>query len=1332
MSFSSKMRFVVDLLMPTAGSNAPSARRRSSFTLRSSFWAFSVVLTAICGSLTADDKPTVALLGGDAVAGWRSNGHEFWKKEFPVSSLNTVNLAMPGEMPKQTLQKLSDGILDSVKPRIIIYMPTASDPASGKGVLDDVLAIRSVLRMFARLHPEAAVIYCPVAPRGNTVDSPVRIHLDLVNQSVGCYIYRMTQGVPRPKIVTCNFNSLLLDRDGRLSKTMLETYGRLSPRAYGIWSVALKPYVDYALSPNAPLPRSTAPRTPVAFETKVTPQFAQISKGWLASGFSAANAKKGTFVPDERLAEKRREFLANRSRHYNLIMVGDSITHLFETGRGRDEWKKLTAGRRVLNLGFGGNTVRNALWNLKYGGFLDGVTVDAVSVMIGTNNRGESPEFVFDAIKEIVRVIQKKQPKAKVLLHPMLPRVSPKHSALRAKNDKTNAMLKKLADGKRVVLVDLNPLYENASPEKLKDLLPDGTHPGAEGYRMWREKLEKLLPPASETSGPAEDLCSLRLRMAPNGDSGVFLPTETPSFSFSISNSTVRAKMFEAEFRVEDYFGATVSKETLRREIFAGGCLEQRMECAKARLPGFYCVSVKWKCGGASGMEECSFVKVAELPSRPDRMFGISSFAKDEARLYAKLGVGTKAIYLDWRAHEDGHGNLSLEKTAAYVKSLREKGITVVGHFPAVSDSATPRRYLKRKAGKKDDPISDPKAMYAGMQSFVEAVVNRFRGDIHEWSAVAEINLLAGRAPYCRQRYIDVVKLISKSIRKTDPSAEILALGCSGADGREKPRFRFLQGMLPELTDNIDGFGIDQYTAGQKYGVGFTSLDTEQSELREIMTVALDIAKKNGGKIVAIDEKGPAIVRSTRLSSPEGRRMANMVARDFIILKTLPEVRHWLYFRPRNWNPKSVVDWGMWECENPRQTVSAYASTARLMAHAAFAGEKPLHKSIVCWKFKNSEGPFATIWYNGSTPLKFKLPDDAKVSVRDVQGNPVNLSGKELMLSDAPLYLYSSSMRELDRVLDGARYQAADLEGAVDVVDSGHMALLLRNVSGKPLTATVVAADFDPPVDAALLPRNPISIAADCVGRVEIAALPKKSSFTVETSNSATTKIEGKFSLYSLRKIGGWNDIGMANEIVLEDPALQMPGYGDLKSNGLYEGVDDLSVRARFGYDDDSFYMEVRVKDDIHFNDKAPARCFVGDCVQYGFDTLRNATFDALSGRNGWGEDDYRFTSALADGKPVTYCYGAAACNRNRMDRREFTAPSVTRDERTKVTTYRVKIPFADLAPLKPEKGRVFGFSFLAFDKDGERIAAYRIESTQGLAGNTNPAEFLAFVFETE
>ena len=92
MSFSSIMRFVVDLLMPTVGSNAPSAKRRSSSTLRSSFWAFAVVLTTICGSLTADDKPTAVLLGGDAVAGWRSNGREVWKKDFSSTNIFRYNI----------------------------------------------------------------------------------------------------------------------------------------------------------------------------------------------------------------------------------------------------------------------------------------------------------------------------------------------------------------------------------------------------------------------------------------------------------------------------------------------------------------------------------------------------------------------------------------------------------------------------------------------------------------------------------------------------------------------------------------------------------------------------------------------------------------------------------------------------------------------------------------------------------------------------------------------------------------------------------------------------------------------------------------------------------------------------------------------------------------------------------------------------------------------------------------------------------------------------------------------------------------------------------------
>jgi hypothetical protein len=82
------------------------------------------------------------------------------------------------------------------------------------------------------------------------------------------------------------------------------------------------------------------------------------------------------------------------------------------------------------------------------------------------------------------------------------------------------------------------------------------------------------------------------------------------------------------------------------------------------------------------------------------------------------------------------------------------------------------------------------------------------------------------------------------------------------------------------------------------------------------------------------------------------------------------------------------------------------------------------------------------------------------------------------------------------------------------------------------------------------------------------------------------------------------------------------------------------------------------------------------------------------------------------------------------MCRKEYLRPEVVRCEKTKTTVYRCSIPFSDLAPLKPESGRVFGFSFLAFDKDGERNGVYRIECTAGLAGSTATGEFTPFVFD--
>ena len=496
-----------------------------------------------------------------------------------------------------------------------------------------------------------------------------------------------------------------------------------------------------------------------------------------------------------------------------------------------------------------------------------------------------------------------------------------------------------------------------------------------------------------------------------------------------------------------------------------------------------------------------------------------------------------------------------------------------------------------------------------------------------------------------------------------------------------------------------------------------------------MMLTALKIARDNGKHALSIEEKGPSIIRKTPLDSPLGIRMANMVARDFIILKTVPEVRHWLYFRPDNWSKSSIVDWGMWERENPRQVVSAYSATARMMAHASFIKEKVLCDDIPCWLFKKDGKFFATLWYNGTEPLDFRLPSSKAATVFDVQGNPVVLQGNAMVLTDAPQYLVADSLEALEHILKGAKYTVPELGAVVELAALNKTQLALRNLSGKPFSVTISGFSSIPKQELPASLSKPIPLAPNETRILEMPFSAENFSFDLETSNGQKQTVTRAFSPYRLTKVSGWEDLAKAPSIALDDPSRQMPGYDDLKANNVYDGSDDLTLVGRFGYDDSFFYMECVVKDDLHYNEATPARCFSGDCVQYAFDARKDARIKYLKNIQGFSDDDYNFVSALASGRAVTHCYMAATENRERLVGKELAPPIIIRDEAAKTTTYRISIPFADLTPLKPIPGNTFGFSFVAFDSDGKDTKLIHIQATPGVTNPTDPAAFLEFAF---
>ena len=113
------------------------------------------------------------------------------------------------------------------------------------------------------------------------------------------------------------------------------------------------------------------------------------------------------------------------SNSYDVVFLGDSITHGWE-GRGAKVWEKNFADGeyKALNCGISGDRTEHVLWRL-YNGQLAELSPKAFVIMIGTNNNSSKdtkPENVASAIEQLVAKIRAKQPKAKIVLHPIFPR----------------------------------------------------------------------------------------------------------------------------------------------------------------------------------------------------------------------------------------------------------------------------------------------------------------------------------------------------------------------------------------------------------------------------------------------------------------------------------------------------------------------------------------------------------------------------------------------------------------------------------------------------------------------------------------------------------------------------------------------------------------------------------------------------------------------------------------------------------------------------------------------------------------------------------------------
>lgn len=218
---------------------------------------------------------------------------------------------------------------------------------------------------------------------------------------------------------------------------------------------------------------------------------------------NSATAPNPAAIPVQGHAKQRyadKLALATKEK-FDLIMIGNSITHNFEKPEYQPIWNRFFAPRKALNLGTSAYRTENILWDIQ-NGVLEGQSPKVVVLEIGTNNIDEknfptrhTAGQLAGGIEAIVKVLREKLPDTKIIVLRCFPGCygGPNPTSHRAILERASDMVSKLADGKHIFYCDVNHVFLNMDGSINREAMPDWLHPSPAAAKAWAQAMEPLL-----------------------------------------------------------------------------------------------------------------------------------------------------------------------------------------------------------------------------------------------------------------------------------------------------------------------------------------------------------------------------------------------------------------------------------------------------------------------------------------------------------------------------------------------------------------------------------------------------------------------------------------------------------------------------------------------------------------------------------------------------------------------------------------------------------------------------------------------------------------------
>ena len=203
------------------------------------------------------------------------------------------------------------------------------------------------------------------------------------------------------------------------------------------------------------------------------------------SAIGQTTAWDSTFRPPA-FPLKTEQFRSYKTSSKDIIFLGNSIT------AGTD-WNELLQSKKVKNRGISGDITYGVLERLKD---ITAGKPAKIFLLIGINDisRNITDEKIIENFSRIVSRIRTESPRTRIYLHTLMP---VNHTFDKFKNHygkdehilRVNEAIRKMADNKKVFMIDLYPNFLDNDNRMKAEFTHDGLHLTAAGYQVWKKIL---------------------------------------------------------------------------------------------------------------------------------------------------------------------------------------------------------------------------------------------------------------------------------------------------------------------------------------------------------------------------------------------------------------------------------------------------------------------------------------------------------------------------------------------------------------------------------------------------------------------------------------------------------------------------------------------------------------------------------------------------------------------------------------------------------------------------------------------------------------------------